>query len=277
MVPQGNLLSLFALFAWIPIALWIGRRWAPAKAAALLFLVPVMLLPELVSFKPPGIPDFDKERVAIFWMLVAVVLFHRERLRALRLNKWIKLAIALLLLGSVITVFLNQEPISDYAVYLLGHRPYDAVHMVIINLLDFVLPFILAVAMFQSSRDLRVFLRVLVGAALLYSLLQLVELALSPQLHRWIYGFHQHGFVQTLRGGGYRPMVFMHHGLALAMLTMSSVVAAAGLYKAGLRPFRVGSGWVLAYLWLILVLSKSVAALLYSLVAVPLVLFISPK
>jgi len=275
--PQGNLLSSLALFAWIPIALWIGHRWGPAKAAALLFLVPVMLLPEGVSFKPPGIPEFNKGRVAIFWLFAVVLLFHRQRFRALRLNRWITFAILLLLGGSVVTVLLNRDPISGYAVHLPGHRPYDAVHLMIINTLDCVLPFTLAAAMFQSRNDLRVFLRIFVSAALLYSVLQLVELKLSPQLHRWIYGFHQHGFVQTLRGGGYRPMVFMHHGLALAMFTMTSVIAAAGHYKAGIRPFRVGSGWVLTYLWCILFLSKSLAAFLYSLVAVALVLFASPK
>ena len=69
---QGNLFSTFAFFAWIPIALWIARRWPRAKAAALLFLLPVMFLPERIGFKLTGLPTFDKGRIAIFWVLVAV-------------------------------------------------------------------------------------------------------------------------------------------------------------------------------------------------------------
>src|SRR5438094_9604744 len=44
----------------------------------------------------------------------------------------------------------------------------------------------------------------------------LFEVRFSPQLHRTVYGFEQHDFVQTmLAAGSYRPMVFMEHGLAL--------------------------------------------------------------
>jgi hypothetical protein len=99
----------------------------------------------------------------------------------------------------------------------------------------------------------------------------------SPQLNRWVYGFFQHSFSQTKRGDGFRPTVFMTHGLAVAVFTMTAVVAAAGLFKTKIRVFRIPAGWTLAYLWLILLLSKSVAAFLYSLIAVPLILFTSPK
>jgi hypothetical protein len=43
------------------------------------------------------------------------------------------------------------------------------------------------------------------------------EARLSPQLHVWIYGFRQHSFIQNVRDGGYRPMVFMQHGLMVGM------------------------------------------------------------
>jgi hypothetical protein len=144
-------------------------------------------------------------------------------------------------------------------------------------MLDYILPFLLGFAMFNSPKDLRVLFRVLVGAALVYSLFQLIELRLSPQLHRWVYGFFQSDFGQTKRDGGFRPTVFMRHGLAVAMFTMAGVFAAAGLYKTQIRVSRIAPSWVLGYLWLILLLSKSVAAFLYSMIAVPLILFASPK
>ena len=277
MHPQGNIISYLALFGWIPIALWVGRRWPPAKAAALLFLIPLMFLPERTAFKLPGLPNFDKGRIAIFWLLIAVLLFHRERLATVRLGKWIKFAILILLGGSVVTVFLNTDPVSYGSVYMPAHDPYDAVHNLLTDMLDFILPFTLAAAMFNGPKDLRVFFRVLVGAALAYSILQIVELRLSPQLHRWVYGFFQHSFQQAARRGGYRPMVFMSHGLAVAMFTAAGVLAAAGLYKSKITVFRMRVGWAFAYLWIILFLSKSVAAFLYTLVAVPLILFATPK
>jgi len=274
---QGNLFSQLAFFIWIPIALWGARRWAPAKAAALLLLLPLMFLPELVSFKPPGLPEFAKDQIAIFWLFVGVLLFHRDRLREVHLGKWVKLAMLLLLGGNVLTVFLNSDPISFGYLHIPGHVPYDAVHTLVENTLDYVLPFILGVAMFNSSKDLRVLFRVLVGAALVYSILQLIELRLSPQLHRWVYGFFQHSFAQTIRDGGFRPTVFMAHGLAVAMFTVVAILAAAGLYKTQIKVFRIPARWTLAYLWLILFISKSVAAFLYTVVAVPAILFTTPK
>ncbi|MEZ4288411.1 MAG: hypothetical protein R3A47_09765 [Polyangiales bacterium] len=100
---------------------------------------------------------------------------------------------------------------------------------------------------------------------MLYSLLQLVELRFSPQLHRWIYGYHQHNFVQTIRAGGYRPMVFMSHGLAVSLFTATAAMAAMGLYRARIRIGRFSSGFATGYLMFILLIAKSLAAaLLYS-------------
>ena len=38
---------------------------------------------------------------------------------------------------------------------------------------------------------------------------------ISPQLHFMTYGFYQHEFTQVVRMGGYRPMVFLQHGIAV--------------------------------------------------------------
>ena len=274
---QGNIVSILALLAWAPLAIWIARRWPPAKAAALLFLIPVLILPQGVGFKLPGIVEFDKGRIATLWLLIGVILFHRQRLSGVQLGKSVTSAIVLLLGGSVITVFLNRDTIVQGAIFLPPHTPYDAVHTLVYKTLDYVLPLVLAAAMFRGRADLRAFFRVLVGAALAYSVLQIVELIMSPQLHRMVYGFHQHMFAQSMRGGGYRPVVFMAHGLAVAVFTFSALLASAGSFKAKVRGFRFDFKWVTAYLWFILLVSKSQAAFLYSLLAVPLILFVRPK
>ena len=274
---EGNLFSVWVFFFWIPIALWGAYRWPPAKAAALLLLLPLMFLPEQVFFKFSGLPLFDKQRIATLWLFVGVLLFHRDRLGSVRLGRWLKLLVLLLICGGVLTVFSNSDPIEYGIVSLPPHEPYDAVHTIIQNTLDYLLPLILGMAMFSGPKDLRVLLRALVGAGLVYSVLQLIEIRLSPQLHVWVYGFFQHTFGQTIRDGGFRPTVFMEHGLAVAMFAVVVIMAAAALYKLKIRVFRVPAGWALAYLWLVLLLSKSAAAFLYSLVAVPLILFTSPR
>jgi len=277
MNPEGNIFSILAFFIWIPVALWLARKWPPAKAASLLLLIPLLFLPERTAFDLPGLPELGKNEIAVFWLLLGLVLFHRDRLKSVRLSNWIKLSISAVLLGNVATVLLNRDPIVHGATYLAGHTLNDASHLLIQSTLEVVLPFVLAAAMFNSPRDLRVLFRILVGVALAYSVLQLIELRLSPQFHRWVYGFHQHVFAQAKRGAGFRPRVFMHSGLALAMFTAVAAMAAGGLRKARIRIFRMNPGWAVAYLGLILFLSRSLAAFLYAQVAVALILFTSPK
>lgn len=277
MHPEGNIFSILAFFIWVPFALWTARRSPPAKAAALLLVIPLLLLPERTGFDLPAIPKFEKNEIAIFWLLIGVLLFHRDRLRSLQLTKLLKLSIALLLIGNVATALLNPDPVLQGSVYMPGHTLYDAFHFLILSTFKYVLPFVLAAAMFSSPSDLRVLFRTLVVAALFYSALQLFELRMSPQLHSWVYGFHQHSMGQAMRGSRFRPMVFMHTGLALAMFTAVGTLAAAAFYKARIRIFRYSAAWASAYLWFILVLSRSLAAFLYTQVALPLILFTKPK
>lgn len=273
----GNILSILAFFVWIPIALYGFRRWPPAKAMAYLYLGAILLLPEIVFFKVPGLPELAKLELTFIWLLIGALIFHRPRLRTAPTGKWFKVSTALLLGGAVMTVLLNSEGFRVGSRYVPGLAFDDALHAVNLSLLGAVVPFYLGAAMFRSAEDLRVLLKAMVIASLIYSLPQFVELIMSPQMHRWVYGFHQHSFLQTIRASGYRPQVFMAHGLALAIFISLSVMAAAILQKSAVKVLKFPAIWSMGYLWLVLVLSKSVASFLYSAVAVPLVFFASPR
>jgi hypothetical protein len=274
---EGNLLSILVFFLWVPFALWGARRWPPAKGTALLLLLPVMFLPERVEFRVTGLPPFSKNEIAILWILIGILLYHRPRFSTRPKSVWIRVWIAVLLVGQVVTVFTNMEPIMRGSKYLFGHGAYDSVRLMVDSSLDYVAPFVIGAAMFRSSKDLQALLKVLLGATLVYGILQLIEVRLSPQLNNWVYGFFQHSFMQMLRQGGFRPIVFMAHGLTVAMFTAAGLMTAATLMKANLRMGRFKPKWALPYLGVVAILNKSVAAFLYALTAVPLILFTSPK
>lgn len=274
---QSSLLASLALFLWVPICLWGMRRWPASRATAVLFFAAMLFLPEAVEYKLPGLPSFGKSWIGILWIFVGILLFHRERLKSISFAWQFKWCVGLLLTGAVLTVFLNTDSLTFGTTFVPSHTPYDAVHTTLTSFFALVLPFFVGATMFRSGSELRLFLRIFVGAALLYSVFQLIEMAMSPQFHRWVYGFHQHEFAQTMRGGGYRPMVFMGHGLAVAMFTSLATVAAAALYKTKVKVLGFSASWATGYLWAVLVASKSLAALLYSLASLPLVLFLSPK
>ena len=62
------------------------------------------------------------------------------------------------------------------------------------------LPFVIGLRVFRTRRDLEDLFDVLCRCALLYAPFCMVELVMSPQFHRWVYGYHQHSFLQQLRG-----------------------------------------------------------------------------
>lgn len=58
----------------------------------------------------------------------------------------------------------------------------------------------------------------------------LYEVRLSPQLHRIFYGYFPHSFAQQVRGGGFRPVVFLQHGLWVAFFAMMMTVVTFALW-----------------------------------------------
>ncbi|MEM8609251.1 MAG: hypothetical protein AAGF92_19270 [Myxococcota bacterium] len=272
-----NILSTLVFFLYVPFSLWCMKRWPPAKGTTIAFLTGVLFLPEIVTFTIPGIPAFEKTTLISMWVFIGIAAFHRERLTSLAFPSPFKWCVGLLLVGGVFSVFLNMDPLNYGSSYVPAHRPYDVIHFTITRTLTMILPFVIGMVMFRDSNDLRQLLQALVTLALFYSVLQIGEIILSPQFNRWLYGYHQHSFAQTMRGGGFRPMVFMSHGLALALFTSLATIAAAALHKARLSVLGFPAKWATGYLALILVASRSVAAMLYGLVSIPLVLFVRPR
>jgi hypothetical protein len=65
-----------------------------------------------------------------------------------------------------------------------------------------------------------------------YMLLSAYEIRMSPQLSREIYGFFPHVWVQHIRYGGYRPIVFMQHGLMVALWMAATTTVAFWLWRS---------------------------------------------
>ena len=90
-------------------------------------------------------------------------------------------------------------------------------------------------------------LRVLCLAALAYSLPTLFEIRMSPQLARWIYGFLAQSFDQTQRAGGFRPVVFLQHGLWLALFMAMAALSGLALWRQNRGRQNRGRGENLAW------------------------------
>lgn len=124
-------------------------------------------------------------------------------------------------------------------------------------------PYLLGRAYFRSPRALRDLASVLAAAALLYVPLCLWEIRMSPHLHHSLYGFTPSSFLEAIRLGGYRPIVFMAHGLAVGMFMACGTLAAFWLWRtdSSRELWGMPMGWVCAGLAATTLLCKSTGAI----------------
>ncbi|MDQ3032014.1 MAG: hypothetical protein M3Y87_06330 [Myxococcota bacterium] len=260
-----NFFSWTALILFAPITLICFARMQPVVATTWTMLGAVMFLPEVIVFDPPLLPPMDKLSIAAFWIFIGCLWKARQRVVRARPMRGIDLFFVLVLVGNFGTALTNPDQIVTGPVVRQGLVVYDAFAGSIKDSLFVLLPFLIGRAMFRTPAELREFMRILVVAGLVYTLFALFEIRMSPQSHRMLYGYHPASFEMTIRGGGYRPTIFMITGLGVAMFFLSAVIAAMVRWKAGLMKWYVPT-----YLTGVLVLCKSTGAIVYAAVLVPL-------
>jgi len=272
-----SLTAQIALLLVVPTAAILFSTLRPHQAAAVAMFGAMLFLPEQVGFDVPGLPSMDKRTLPPLVVLVALLLTASRRLtpaQLLRRSDWF---LVVLFLGAFATGYSNSDPVPRGPLTIRGIGTRDALSDVAGILLGIIAPYVVGRAQIRTSRELRDFAAILVGANLAYLPLIYFELRMSPQLHHLIYGFSQHSFVQTIRYGGYRPMVFMSHGLTLALFSFAGVVAAWALTRRGFRTFGALSVPVALVLSITHVLLKSTGAIIYALVALALLFLVKRR
>jgi hypothetical protein len=274
----SSLQAAMALLLWIPFSVAIFAFLKPHRAVAFLLVAAVLFLPELEFFQVKLLPDLNKKTVACAWVLIPALFWCASKLRRATLGAMPWLLFGLMAVVDVGRAVTNQDPL------MLGHNtviPPILLHTSLTFMMeDFLLvfvPFYLGAALFNERDTLRDLMKVFVIGGLAYLPLVVFELRASPQLHAWVYGYHQHSWLQVLRDGAYRPMVFMHHGLACALFMATATLLGFGLAKGrdklgGFSVFPIACA-----LGIVLGLSHSLGALVFVVVLVPLIWVASPR
>jgi hypothetical protein len=275
-----------ALFGW-PIMVIILSRSLPWPNAIIASLIGgFLLLPEQGGLDLPLLPALDKDSIpSLALFALALVLrpgeqsaFSKTKLGYTAAKGWLprtitgQVLLAVFIIGAFMTALTNSDSLQfpSTSVSIPGLRLYDGFSIVVRSTNVFV-PLLLGRKYLSDPKAHRLILVGLVVAGLGYSLLALYEARMSPQLNRMVYGFFPHNWQQHVRGNGFRPLVFLSHGLVLAIFFAMSIIAAFGLTKVD--PKRKGL-WMMAGTWLLitLVLCNSLGALMIAVVLVPVVL-----
>ncbi|MFN3937270.1 MAG: hypothetical protein ACK4KW_06800 [Gemmobacter sp.] len=267
-----NTLSYLVLLGWPLVVLVLFRRMPAERALIWSILGGYLLLPPVAQIDLPMIPAFDKMSIPALSAFLVCTLVLGHRIGLLPATWPGRILLGLFLAAPLGTALTNAEPVvMAPQVVLPGLTLYDA-FSVISRQIYIVLTWSLARHYLGSSDSLREILRALVIGGLAYSLPMLLEVRLSPQLNTWIYGFFQHSFEQMMRGGGFRPIVFLEHGLWVAFFAMTAFIAALALARESAGEARMRLILASAYLAVVLVLCKSMGSVVYAAVLAPVVL-----
>ncbi|SHF71318.1 hypothetical protein SAMN05444273_11054 [Litoreibacter ascidiaceicola] len=270
----GNII----LFGWPLVVAILFSMYSRHAAILASIIVGYLLLPEQLFFNLPILPTLEKHTIPALSAFL-ILLMIGTSLENRNLSGWLPRVVVVRLLmlgliaGSFLTVLTNGDPLSYGPLFIPALRPFDAFSTVL-SLLVSLLPFFLARKYLAYPEQQRAVLLTLAVAGALYAFLALYEVRMSPQLNNMLYGFFPHSFLQHIRGDGFRPIVFLNHGLWLSIFFAMAVLAAFGLSRAQSADRKIKYLVLGTWLLFALIMSKSLGALAITMLLLPLVLFV---
>lgn len=255
------------------MALFIRLR---VEAAAICSLLGAsLLLPSNLEVGVPLLPPLDKTSISVLTTFV-LCWIKAPAMSTRRPSLLIYLLCAGFVVSPLLTSFGNSYELQTAAGSIPGFYPLDGLKYVGRQLIV-LLPLFIGYRVLSTEYGRRLLLLSVPLAILLYSPLMLFEIRMSPQLHRWLYGYFPSSFSQQIRDGGFRPVVFVSHGLELALITSLALISALILARGKTRIARAPAPAIAAYLAGLLLLCKSLGPIIYAALLVPVIWFTRPR
>jgi hypothetical protein len=266
------------LFIPMAIGLFFVMRPLPATLVAILFAD--LYLPCGVSFKVPILPLLGKMNLAYLCSLIGCLLRCPGRLFKTPSSGWLPVMALLALVGGCLTGLTNGDALTftgSGRPPLPGLTLKDGLAVGVSEFFPSLLAVYLGYVLAREARDAERVLVYIAVAGLIYCLFAIVEIRMSPQFHRWVYGYGLVAFSQNVRWGGFRPSVFTGHGLALARFFTGSVFSLFVLAKTRPRLLGIRIQYLAWFHVVVFVLCKSTGAIVFGALVIPFFLFATPK
>ncbi|PLX48485.1 MAG: hypothetical protein C0613_10710 [Desulfobulbaceae bacterium] len=208
------------LFGWVPFTILLFMR-LPAHRAVLVAVIGGWLFLPTVGYNWQGIPPYNKY-VAISLGLMLGGWLSGQRFKADFKWKLCDLPMLLWCLSPIPTALTNH----------LGL--YDGVSGLYDQVMTWGIPYLAGRIYFKEQETIRDLCQGIVAGGMVYALLCLYEIRMSPRLNVNFYGFFPHEWRQHYRYGGWRPIVFMQHGLMVAVWMAATATTAFWLWRSRL-------------------------------------------
>ena len=274
-----NELAKLMLYAWAPLSIFLFSRYPAPLAASISIVGASALLPSGFALDLPPLPPLDRDAIAGLASLMGCAIFGLRYLQARLPGTGLELLAVLMVLGALGTAIANQDAVAIGGRNFGGLRLYDGVVAAIAVVLGILVPFYVGRAVFRRAADLKVLLVVFAVGGLAYSVLVLWEVRMSPHIHDSLYGYQPALFRMSRRGvlWGWRPMVFVGHGISLTMLVLSCTMAAGALWRARTRFLGFTGKVATPYLFGVLFACQSLGSLAYATFALPVLAWLRPR
>lgn len=214
-----NFIVPFVLFGWLPLTIFLFFCLKPHHAAMASIIGGTLFLP-VADYNVSGLPPFTKNSIIAIGLILGGRFSGARRTADFR---WSRFDMPLL--------FWCACPLATSLSNGLGW--YDGLSGVWTNITVWGTPYLAGRTYIDDNAKLRDLCFALVIGGGLYLPLCLYEIRISPQLSNYIYGFFPHLFVQHVRYGGFRPIVFMQHGLMVSLWMALTTTAAFWLWRSG--------------------------------------------
>jgi hypothetical protein len=207
------------MFGWILVSIVAFGKKEPRDAIIIVVVGGVLFLP-MYAFKLPGIPEYTKVTAIAYCLLIGEFSCGQRRQHPVTRSS--------LDLPMVVWCFIS--PIATSLSNGLGL--YNGVSNAIMNFLTWGVFYWMGRRYFSDATSMRKLTLAIVVGGLMYFPLMAFEVRMSPQLSRMVYGFFPHSFLQHMRYGSFRPIVFMQHGLMVALWSAVSAISAYWLWRS---------------------------------------------
>jgi len=213
----------FALFGFIPIVFYLFVRFPPQRAVIISFVIAWLFLPQ-ASYPIPFLPEFSKVSSVCYSILLATLVYDTARLTCFKPG-WLDVPMLIWCLCPIATQITN------------GGSPISPTFNQIIS---WGLPYLVGRLYLGSLDGLRQLAIGILAGGLAYIPFTLIEGIRGPLLHQMVYGVSSfQDWSQAQRAGGWRPVVFMQHGLMVAVWMMTAALMAVWLWQTGtLKKFQ---------------------------------------
>ncbi|WP_417585048.1 hypothetical protein [Nitrincola sp.] len=268
---MANSFAYFSIAVWPIFIIIFFKIFELRKAIIISVFVSYLFLPASFEINFPGIPAFNKNTTTTV-LLFIILVFFKDGLGLNELNIKAKFILFLYVISAFVTATQND---TAY-LHLPAISLYDGLSQSVGKFLIFI-PFLIGAKYFNRFEDQKLLFKSLVVACIVYLPFMLYEIRMSPQLHTMLYGFFPHSFAQQMRADGFRPVVFLGHGLLVAFFVSICSIAMYSIIRSKLKIFKINNFLLMFSFVVVLIMTKTYSALIYFSLAFLTLTFFKPR